>query len=853
MKLCLRCNQYFDDPVEKCPTDGAILEGVGKDPLIGALINNRYLVDSVIGKGSSGIVYKARRLGRGEVVVAIKVLHSYIGAAGSSLDRFLREAQAASKLRNPHIITIWESGVTEDGQPYFVMDYLEGTTLGHIIKDKGHLEPKRVLSLLHQMCEALAEAHRQDIVHRDLKPENVVLHESDHGHDYIKLLDFGIADSPQHAQSSFQLEKPRTVSGSPAYMSPEQCQGLELDARSDIYSLAIVVFEMLTGKRPFPQKDNVNVMVLHVNEPPMTLTDVRPDLKFPQSVENTLARALSKRPADRQSTVQEFLLEFELAWQDGDNPLSASLNTIAQTSVSTANSSVPNTEEKHESEITADDLVIHGSEGSLAAWGNVSIQSSGKTALILDNNSSLNEHKNGNGLETSDIDIWKPESPINKDISPKEKSVSSSEKINMEATANNIQSLSPLPMPEAVIMSGNIETGIAEPSQSSTRECPDDQKPLSESKSEQSLTSKNRTIERLMEAAKKGQSTSRPLKIPPTKSEMPVPPMQSIRGQQTSEPTPALNAIPSLEVAQPTTKQPDGMIPRSELHKNINQSGSATPSGWYPISDEKPVSSIGNSNIPTSPILASNFATPTPQSSSIPQSSSSLSDSLSSLTSGKLSGQYNQPHILAEPPIPAVANKISAHSGVADLKSELKYTPVSEKTEGAEIYIKQKYRSTLSRLRVKQKSNRFDNSLITTRARAAALKADTAKPPVNLWHIAIVVVVCACLLASAYVVYSALTVPVAPVTSIETLLASGNYQQVMDILEGKSLSMPLDDKEKDQLNYAYLALAKSYLAKAKPDQALSFLVKINPSSSEATEANKIKEGILQQKKLAPKK
>src|SRR5215469_3127388 len=111
MKLCLSCNQYFDDNFEQCPTDQLVLESIGKDPLIGALINNRYLVDSVIGKGSSGIVYKASRLGRGEMVVAIKVLHSYIGAAGAALDRFLREAQAASRLRNPHIITIWESGV----------------------------------------------------------------------------------------------------------------------------------------------------------------------------------------------------------------------------------------------------------------------------------------------------------------------------------------------------------------------------------------------------------------------------------------------------------------------------------------------------------------------------------------------------------------------------------------------------------------------------------------------------------------------------------------------------------------------------------------------------------------------
>lgn len=310
MKLCLRCNQYFEDQVEKCPSDGSVLENVGRDALIGALINNRYVIESVIGRGSSGVVYRARGLGRSGMVVAIKVLHSYVGAAGAALDRFLREAQAASRLRNPHIITIWDSGVLEDGQPYFVMDYLEGMTLGNLIRMKEHIEPGHALSLLQQICEALSEAHRQGVVHRDLKPENIILEQTDQGHEYVKLLDFGIADSPQHSQTSYKLDKPRTVSGSPAYMSPEQCQGLDLDGRSDIYSLGVVVFEMLTGRRPFLQKDNVNVMALHVNEPPMKLSDVRPDLRIPLEIESVILKALSKKPAQRQPTVQEFLKEF---------------------------------------------------------------------------------------------------------------------------------------------------------------------------------------------------------------------------------------------------------------------------------------------------------------------------------------------------------------------------------------------------------------------------------------------------------------------------------------------------------------------------------------------------------------
>ena len=139
MKLCSLCNQYFDDIQGICPNDKTPLETVENDRLIGALICERYVIDSVIGKGASGVVYKARRLQRGDIV-AIKALHNHLGAEGNSLDRFLREAIAASKLRNPHIITIWDSGVTDDGQPFFVMDYLEGVTLGRLIKETNYAQ-----------------------------------------------------------------------------------------------------------------------------------------------------------------------------------------------------------------------------------------------------------------------------------------------------------------------------------------------------------------------------------------------------------------------------------------------------------------------------------------------------------------------------------------------------------------------------------------------------------------------------------------------------------------------------------------------------------------------------------------
>src|SRR5271170_4564745 len=312
MKLCLRCNQYFEDTLELCPKDKAPLESVGKDPLIGALISDRYVVESVIGKGSSGIVYKARRMQRGEMVVAVKVLHSYLGAETGSLDRFLREAKAASRLRNPHIINIWDWGVTDDGQPFFVMDYLEGLTLARLLKDKKVLSASRALPIIRQICEALSEAHNQGIVHRDLKPENAILQETDYGDDYVKLLDFGIAESPLESRQQMR-EGSLIISGSPAYMSPEQCQGLPLDARSDIYALAVMVFEMFTGQRPFQAEGNLSLMSMHIRTAPMKLADARPDIRFPSSLQAVLDRALAKDPDARQVSVKEFWIELEEA------------------------------------------------------------------------------------------------------------------------------------------------------------------------------------------------------------------------------------------------------------------------------------------------------------------------------------------------------------------------------------------------------------------------------------------------------------------------------------------------------------------------------------------------------------
>lgn len=309
MKLCLRCNNYFGDELTVCPGDNYPLEFVGKDPLVGALIKNRYAVDCVVGKGASGIVYKATRLLMGGVV-AVKVLHSYEGADSKSLEKFNREVTALEHLRHPNIVSFFESGITDDGQPYLVMDFLEGTPLTALIA-KGPLDPSRVLHITLQACSALQVAHNQGFVHRDMKPDNIVLDRSS-SLDFVKVCDFGISYTIFENRMN-TMARPTTVAGSPAYMSPEQCRGLPLDHRTDLYSMALVVYEMFTGRKPFKANSNKEFMVKTVNEKLPMMRAVRPDLEIPEPVDLVVARALQKNPNDRHTSMTLFAEELTKA------------------------------------------------------------------------------------------------------------------------------------------------------------------------------------------------------------------------------------------------------------------------------------------------------------------------------------------------------------------------------------------------------------------------------------------------------------------------------------------------------------------------------------------------------------
>ncbi|MBK7748669.1 MAG: serine/threonine protein kinase [Candidatus Obscuribacter sp.] len=301
----MRCNTYFGDDQNVCPQDKSALEYVGKEPLIGALIHNRYAVDCVAGKGATGIVYKATRLMMGGFV-AVKVLHTYQGADSKSLEKFSREITALERLRHPNIVSFFDSGITDDGQPFLVMDFLEGTALTAFIQ-KGPIPPSIALHITLEICKALQFAHDQGFVHRDMKPDNIVLDRAS-GEDIVKLLDFGISYTIFENRMN-TMARPTTVAGSPAYMSPEQCRGLPLDHRTDIYSLALVVYEMFTGRKPFKANSNKEFMVKTVNEKVPLMSTVRPDLGIPEPVDLVIARALQKNPNDRHSSINVFASE----------------------------------------------------------------------------------------------------------------------------------------------------------------------------------------------------------------------------------------------------------------------------------------------------------------------------------------------------------------------------------------------------------------------------------------------------------------------------------------------------------------------------------------------------------------
>jgi serine/threonine protein kinase len=304
-KYCPTCYGQFEGQINECPNDKTILRGASNDPLIGKIFADRYQIQSVLGLGGMSVVYKAqhRLMDR---IVAIKMLHSKLKEDVTSLERFKLEAQAASSLSHQNIISVYDFGVTDDGEPFFVMDCLEGEDLSSLIERKGKVPYQRALPIFRQIADGLDAAHKKQIVHRDLKPANVVLIKQDDGTEMVKLVDFGIAKLlPGSGKQAQHLTQTGEVFGSPIYMSPEQCLGRELDTRSDIYALGCLMYETLSGDAPFLGDSFLETMNKHVGEEPKAFSEVAPDAKIPSQVEELVRRCMAKDPSNRFQTAGE--------------------------------------------------------------------------------------------------------------------------------------------------------------------------------------------------------------------------------------------------------------------------------------------------------------------------------------------------------------------------------------------------------------------------------------------------------------------------------------------------------------------------------------------------------------------
>src|SRR3954468_17862826 len=254
-----------------------------QDPNIGRdLLGGQFQILQKIGSGGMGAVYKATQPAMNRMV-AVKILHPKLANRKDLVSRFRREARAMSHLTHPNTVKVYLYGELEDGSLYIVMEYLEGKNLNQTVRSEGAMTIESGLPILIQACNALDEAHRAGIIHRDLKPENIFVTSQGGMKDFAKVLDFGLAKVTEREMrpGSIILTQEGMVFGTPEFMSPEQAQGKTLTAASDIYSLAVILYEVLTGKLPFEAKGSMDYLQLHVSGKPISLNDRLPGRKFP--------------------------------------------------------------------------------------------------------------------------------------------------------------------------------------------------------------------------------------------------------------------------------------------------------------------------------------------------------------------------------------------------------------------------------------------------------------------------------------------------------------------------------------------------------------------------------------------
>jgi serine/threonine protein kinase len=316
MLQCLRCGRRYAPETAACPEDGTPLQAdvtiadyMPVDPLTGRVLDDKYLLDERLGEGGMGTVYRATHL-LIDRPVAIKVLNPRFVEDEAARERFRREARAAGRLQHPNVASVTDFGQTADGLVYIVMELLEGLSLREVIATDAPLDVARAVSLMLQIASAVAAAHEAGIIHRDLKPGNIHIVQRRHLPPAVKVLDFGIAklatDSAEEADVK-TLTQTGVMIGTPRYMSPEQCDGAHLTPAADVYSLGIILYELLTGTTPFNGPTPLSVALQHSSKVPTRPRELRPSV--PAALEAVVLHALAKSPVERPADAGEFRRE----------------------------------------------------------------------------------------------------------------------------------------------------------------------------------------------------------------------------------------------------------------------------------------------------------------------------------------------------------------------------------------------------------------------------------------------------------------------------------------------------------------------------------------------------------------
>ncbi len=303
---------------------GAPRSGISEAPLglIGRTIDRRYRVESKLGEGGMGLVYRVTHTQLNKPQ-AIKVLRREHTRDEEALARFRREAESASGIGNQHIVDISDFGMLEDGSTYFVMEYLEGMDLIDTINLVGYMPEERAIHIAKQVCRALGAAHRAGIVHRDLKPENVFLVTRDGTDDFVKILDFGIA---KVGNLPTRITRAGEVLGTPHYMSPEQCEGDDVDHRTDVYAMGVLLYEMVTGQVPHDAETMTGILTKHLYDDPIPPTTRVPQVSA--ELEGVIMRCLEKKPGNRYQAMHEIETDLERI-RSGEAPIGPDTLTLS--------------------------------------------------------------------------------------------------------------------------------------------------------------------------------------------------------------------------------------------------------------------------------------------------------------------------------------------------------------------------------------------------------------------------------------------------------------------------------------------------------------------------------------------